>query len=66
MRHKIAGAPITTGLQSINCTVSIGVTTQDCLTSFEKLYEQADSALYQSKHNGRNKVTFEQSSNKQT
>lgn len=41
----------------IPVTISIGVSSRKNGDSWEKLYERADKALYQSKQGGRNKVT---------
>ncbi len=56
----IANNPLVIDGQSVAMTISIGLATEGCDTSFEKLFEQADEALYQSKHNGRNRVTIYQ------
>jgi PleD family two-component response regulator len=38
--------------------VSIGGATFERTSSFSELYRQADSRLYDAKHNGRNRVEF--------
>lgn len=52
IRHAIAIEPIA----GVNVTVSIGATTGKRL-SFKKAFKQADTALYQSKKSGKNRVT---------
>lgn len=45
-------------IQGLHVTASLGVSSRDCgAATIEKLVEQADTALYYSKHNGRNRVT---------
>ena len=44
----------------INVTASIGLTSRDCMLSFEQLYTEADEALYQAKSKGRNRVELYQ------
>jgi diguanylate cyclase (GGDEF)-like protein len=44
-------------LPDLHITISIGVVSSDTLSNFEDLIRDADSALYQSKQNGRNQVT---------
>lgn len=43
--------------KKINVTISIGVSTKATADSWDKMYNRADQALYQSKQSGRNKVT---------
>ncbi len=43
--------------KKISVTVSLGVATRKDETQWNSLFERADKALYQSKQNGRNKVT---------
>lgn len=43
--------------KNIKVTISIGVSTKVPDDSWEKMYNRADKALYQSKQSGRNKVT---------
>ncbi len=52
IRHSIAMAPIA----DLEVSVSIGATTGKNV-SFKKAFSIADTALYQSKHSGRNRVT---------
>lgn len=58
IRYSIASELIT----GINVTVSIGATTGKQL-SFKAAFKQADTALYQSKHSGRNRATVMESIN---
>lgn len=66
LRRVIGEIPIATGLPSapgpeVPVTVSIGVTIWDghsAQPALEELLEDADRALYASKHDGRNLVTF--------
>lgn len=43
--------------KSVKVTISIGVSTKVLTDTWEKMYNRADQALYQSKQSGRNKVT---------
>lgn len=58
LRKCVAAQPITFGNQSIPVTISIGVAELHPDTpSYEQLIQDADTALYQSKDGGRNRVT---------
>ncbi|HPJ88206.1 MAG TPA: diguanylate cyclase [Thermotogota bacterium] len=49
---------MTEGELSINVTISIGATMARKDDTLEKLLKRADELLYESKRNGRNRVTF--------
>ncbi len=53
------GVPINFDSKQIYFTLSMGVSTfPDCATNAENLVKTADAALYYSKENGRNRITF--------
>jgi two-component system cell cycle response regulator len=56
IRELISSKPIVTPLGSINITVSMGATVAESSANTELLLRNADAALYQAKHNGRNRV----------
>lgn len=56
IRTMIAEQTITFNTQKINVTSSFGVTTMHLNESIESLIARADHALYQAKHEGRNRV----------
>ncbi|GAA5213208.1 diguanylate cyclase [Corallincola platygyrae] len=56
-REAIAATEFEYQGQQIKLSVSVGVSTLGCDAEFEDLYQQADEALYESKHQGRNRVT---------
>ena len=60
MRQSVTEMPIVVNNQSFNLTISIGVATmpgKEPINSIEEFYRQADVALYESKHGGRNTST---------
>jgi len=58
LRLAVSASPIRSNNVSVPVTVSIGVANNDsCVEcSIEKLIQTADAALYEAKHNGRNRV----------
>lgn len=63
LRHTVENTPLATGRKSLSATVSIGVTVcpancDNCNIGFGKLLEDADFALYQAKHEGRNRTVI--------
>lgn len=57
LRGHLADSPIQCGDLCIHCTLSIGVTdSQHSGFDFNRLLDDADRALYQAKHKGRNQV----------
>lgn len=58
LRLQIAAHPFNLDGKNITVTVSIGLALSRENLSFEQLYADADAALYQAKHSGRNKVVI--------
>lgn len=58
IRMLVENSFITEGELSINVTISIGATMARKDDTLEKLLKRADELLYESKRNGRNRVTF--------
>src|ERR1700722_1908251 len=56
IRELVSTKPIVTPHGSVTVTVSMGATTAQSSTNSELLLREADSALYQAKRNGRNRV----------
>ncbi len=56
IRQTIAETPLREEGIEVPMSVSVGITTEGCNTSFEQLYTEADNALYQAKESGRNRV----------
>jgi diguanylate cyclase (GGDEF)-like protein len=56
MRQSVAFQPITQDHVSLDITMSLGVTQADRYGALVDLIHSADKALYQAKHDGRNKV----------
>ena len=58
VRGVISKSPLTVGKLKINVTVSIGITeTTPADESLDDMVNKADSALYNAKNTGRNKVS---------
>jgi diguanylate cyclase (GGDEF)-like protein len=58
LRSNVEASPVVLGTNHHRITISLGIATfpRDCST-WQSLVEDADKALYQSKHDGRNRVT---------
>jgi two-component system, cell cycle response regulator len=56
IRNLIATSPVSTPQEAISVTVSMGVTVAESSTDPESLLRHADTALYQAKRSGRNRV----------
>lgn len=62
LRTPIGGSPITIDDHEFLITMSIGVATSNTeITNLSQLLMIADSALYDAKHKGRNRVCFRES-----
>lgn len=57
IRLRIADLPINLPTVILDATVSMGIAEAKAEDTVESLVERADQSLYQSKHNGRNRVT---------
>ena len=55
LRQRIAAEPFRLGQQVLQLTVSIGVAVHDGHPDYQRLLRRADQALYQAKHEGRNR-----------
>lgn len=55
-RDRIAASPIVVGSTVVNISISIGVAERAAGESFERLFGEADRALYLAKASGRNRV----------
>lgn len=58
LRQQIADEDIYINGKALRITISVGVSLASAKTTFEQLYADADVALYQAKHSGRNKVVL--------
>jgi two-component system, cell cycle response regulator len=56
MRELISSQPVSTAVGATTVTVSMGVVVAESSTNVEELLGRADTALYQAKRNGRNRV----------
>jgi diguanylate cyclase (GGDEF)-like protein len=58
LRTIIEAKPVLTSKGEINYTISIGITNIESHTSIEQALDAADSAMYEAKRSGRNKVIY--------
>jgi len=58
VRATIQSASFVNDGKLIPVTISIGVATRNAEMEWDEFLDRADRALYQSKQNGRNRVTF--------
>jgi len=59
IRHQIEAAAINIGQGRVaRVTVSIGVAVYNGHPDYQHMIKQADDAMYEAKHQGRNRVTF--------
>jgi diguanylate cyclase (GGDEF)-like protein len=56
--HAIARTPIVVPGAVVHVTLSAGVATRSSTDPFDRLYAEADEALYLAKRNGRNRIEF--------
>ncbi|ANS75897.1 hypothetical protein AWM70_15960 [Paenibacillus yonginensis] len=56
IRKGIEDSPLATPSQQLPITASFGVADETCGQTLEEMLSEADKALYQSKHGGRNRV----------
>jgi len=56
LRQQVAGEVLHINGNQLQITTSVGVAHACDKVTFEQLYADADAALYQAKHSGRNKV----------
>ena len=58
LREEIQGMSIVSGLETVKVTISIGVAALSTdIQTMDQLMKAADQALYDAKHNGRNRVS---------
>lgn len=58
LRDTIEQSPLYIQGQAIRVTASFGIAVSERGDSFEQLYQYADQALYEAKHQGRNRIAF--------
>jgi diguanylate cyclase (GGDEF)-like protein len=58
LRSIIEAKPVSTSKGVINYTISIGITNIESQTSIEQAMDAADSAMYEAKRSGRNRVIY--------
>ncbi len=56
VRVHVAGCNIMAGKSTVRVSLSLGIATGEASQDIEKVLHAADAALYQAKHNGRNRV----------
>ena len=56
LRQQVESEPMLADGRELFITLSIGIALSRSNTSFEQMYADADAALYQAKHSGRNQV----------
>jgi len=54
----VSATPIVVGKIAVRVTISAGVALRDADQTFDRLYAEADRALYQAKATGRNRIQF--------
>jgi diguanylate cyclase (GGDEF)-like protein len=57
-RDRLSATPIIIGKLAVRVTISAGVALRDQDQTFDRLYSEADRALYQAKAAGRNRIQF--------
>ena len=57
-RDRLSATPIIVGKFAVRVTISAGVALRDDDQTFDRLYSEADRALYQAKAAGRNRIQF--------
>lgn len=56
IRAAVCGRPLTLGMMSMSCSVSIGISVLKAGDSLDEVLRQGDQAMYLAKSNGRNRV----------
>lgn len=59
IRYLIEGSAYSHKDQTINITISVGVSLIDVKAPIERAFKGSDEALYRAKQNGRNRVEFQ-------
>lgn len=65
LRKEFTGIVFSAGSDSFSCSFSAGLSAYDYYSSFDELMHNADAALYQAKHSGRNQIAIHNEGNQE-